>query len=79
MAKDTKSPQQVPQKPSNVVPMTARLGCTAEGCKKPDTKLNFCNEHYEWYKVGLINKAGQKPKDFDKKYRAFMKKHKQAA
>lgn len=57
---------------SNVVAMPTR--CTAEGCNKKVDRMNFCTEHYEWFKFGLITKTGQKPTDFDKKYLAFQKK-----
>lgn len=55
----------------NVVAMPSR--CSAEGCKTPTDKLNFCSEHYEWFKWGLITKDGKKPTDFDKKYQAYVK------
>jgi hypothetical protein len=32
-----------------------------------------------WFKEGLVNKKGQKPTDFDKKYQAFMHRTKKAA
>jgi hypothetical protein len=52
--------------------------CTADGCKKKSDRAGFCNEHYDWFKAGLINKKGQKPTDFDKKYMAFMGRKKAA-
>ena len=48
--------------------------CPTEGCKKPIKRMHFCEEHFVWYKEGLINKRGQKPSDFDKKYQNFMRK-----
>ena len=60
---------------SNVVSMTS--ACCVEKCAKKVDKMNFCPEHYAWFKEGLVNKKGQKPSDFDKKYQAFM--HKKAA
>jgi len=48
--------------------------CVAEGCKAKSTRLNFCVEHFEWFKEGLVTKTGQRPKDFDKKYINFLKK-----
>ncbi|MGE0632098.1 MAG: hypothetical protein AB7O96_06800 [Pseudobdellovibrionaceae bacterium] len=59
------------QIPNNVVPI-ASARCQAEGCKHKPDKAGFCGEHYEWFKEGLITKEGQRPKDFDKKYHAFM-------
>lgn len=52
--------------------------CKAEGCKKKSEKMDFCSEHYEWFKWGLVTKEGKKPLDFDKKYQSFLK-HKKAA
>jgi hypothetical protein len=40
--------------------------------------MNFCKEHYDWFKFGLITKEGKRPTDFDKKYTAYMKHHKAA-
>lgn len=46
--------------------------CKSQGCKKPEAKFTFCGEHYEWFKFGLINKAGAKVRDFDKKWDAYV-------
>ena len=54
-------------------------GCKCAGCKKPQARFTFCGEHYEWFKFGLITKAGQKVPDFDKKidhYTAHLEKMK---
>ena len=56
--------------------------CKCEGCKKPEAKFTFCNEHYEWFKFGLIAKSGKKVLDFEKKwghFQAFLEKQKQYA
>ncbi len=45
--------------------------CKCEGCKHPSTVFSFCSEHYEWFKFGLITKAGKKVLDFDKKWEHF--------
>ena len=63
--------------PSNVVPMSTN--CCVDKCGKQADRMNFCPEHYMWFKEGLVNRAGQKPTDFDKKYQAFMTKKKSAA
>ena len=42
--------------------------CKCSGCKKPEARFTFCGEHYEWFKFGLITKAGHKVSDFDKKW-----------
>jgi hypothetical protein len=46
--------------------------CKCDGCKKPESKFTFCNEHYEWFKFGLITKMGKKVGDFDKKHDHYM-------
>jgi hypothetical protein len=48
--------------------------CPTEGCKSAVKRMHFCEEHFLWYKEGLINKKGQKPSDFDKKYQNYMRK-----
>lgn len=60
----------------NVVAMPSKCGC--EGCNKRSDLMNFCGEHYEWFKWGLITKEGKRPTDFDKKYQAYTKHHKAA-
>lgn len=59
------------QIPNNVIPL-ASAKCQAEGCKHKPTQAGFCTEHYQWFKEGLVTKEGARPKDFDKKYHAFM-------
>ena len=61
---------------NNVVAMTSQCGC--EGCKKKSDLMNFCQEHYDWFKFGLITKEGKKPVDFDKKFTAYTKHQKSA-
>ncbi|MEK6554001.1 MAG: hypothetical protein AABZ31_02075 [Bdellovibrionota bacterium] len=56
----------------NVTAMPDR--CLAEGCNKGQSKLAFCEEHFVWYKEGLVNKKGERPSDFDRKYALFMRK-----
>ncbi len=64
MAKDQKD---------NVVQLSSAV-CCVEKCGKKGDRMNFCPEHYLWFKEGLVNKKGQRPLDFDKKYQAFMMK-----
>ena len=66
MAKDNKA------QGNNVVAMPDR--CGAEGCKSAVQRMHFCNEHFAWYKEGLINKKGQRPTDFDRKHQEFLRK-----
>jgi hypothetical protein len=53
--------------------------CKAEGCKAKSTRAGFCEEHYHWFKEGLITSEGQPAKDFDKKYQIFLRTKKRAA
>ncbi len=45
--------------------------CKTESCKKKAARFTFCDEHYEWFKFGLITKAGKKVSDFDKKWAQY--------
>lgn len=65
----TKLKHQAPEaNSSNVVSLNK---CTAEGCKHRADVMSFCNEHYDWFKFGLITKEGKRPTDFDKKFQAY--------
>ncbi len=57
---------------ANVVSLPTQ--CTAEGCKKKPEVAGFCEEHFAWFKEGMLTKEGQKPTDFDKKFVAYMKR-----
>lgn len=72
-AKDKKNP---PAKGSgdNVVHLSRCPVCGS----KPE-KAGFCGEHFAWFKFGLVNKKGEKPIDFDKKFMAFQKRFKKVA
>lgn len=52
--------------------------CPVEGCGKKAERAEFCSEHFSWFKEGLVNKQGQKPRDFDKKYQDFLRRKKAA-
>lgn len=67
--KESKEPQKQPG-PTNVAELVAR--CPV--CKGKTHRAGFCNEHFMWFKEGLVNRKGEKPKDFDKKYQSFMRK-----
>lgn len=60
--------------PSNVIALPKR--CPAEGCGEKVVRSAFCEEHFDWFKFGLINRKGEKPKDFDKKYQTYLHKFK---
>lgn len=76
--KSKNAPAPEKQAPGKVVPIGAHQ-CTAEGCKKNPERAGFCQEHYTWFKEGLITLEGYKAKDFDKKYHAYMNRQKKAA
>lgn len=63
--------------PDNVAQLPTR--CCAEKCNEKVTRMNFCNEHFMWFKEGLLNRQGQRPSDFDKKYQAFIHRDKKAS
>jgi hypothetical protein len=42
-------------------------GCHAWGCKVQATRFNFCEEHFDHFKFGLIKKTGERVSDYDKK------------
>ncbi len=72
MAKDKNPP-----KDGNVVSLTASV-CCVEKCGKKADRMNFCPEHYMWFKEGLVSKKGVKPSDFDKKYQDYLMRKKAA-
>lgn len=55
------------QIPNNVISISSGL-CKSEGCKSKATRADFCEDHFIWFKAGLINKNGAKVPDFDKKH-----------
>ena len=69
--KNTPSPEK--QMPGNVVSITVNK-CVAEDCKHKPSRAGFCEEHYMWFKEGLLTMDGYKAKDFDKKYHAWMRR-----
>ena len=73
MAKDTKQPTNNNNPaPGKVIEMPKK--CKGEGCSKKDTRAGFCEEHYMWFKEGLVNKDGVKVSDFDKKMQALQRR-----
>lgn len=43
-------------------------GCHCWGCKSQSKRFNFCDEHYEHFKFGLIKKTGEPVPDYEKKF-----------
>ena len=68
-----------PAAPGGNVVDLAKVLCVAEDCKKKASRAEFCDEHFVWYKEGLLTGKGEKPRDFDKKYVAFIHRNKPAA
>jgi hypothetical protein len=66
------------QDPSTTAVAAITSRCKADGCKAGSQKMDFCEEHFTWFKFGLVDKHGHRPIDFDKKYAAFVKHHKVA-
>lgn len=62
---------------SNVIDLASRK-CCEETCKKMSSRAGFCDEHFTWYKEGLITNDGKHPRDFDKKYQLFLVKTRKA-
>ena len=64
-------------KKDNVVALPGM--CMAEECKQKSVKANFCMEHFDWFKEGLITKEGRRPSDFDKKLSDYNRRKKRTA
>jgi hypothetical protein len=43
-------------------------GCHSWSCKGKAKRFNFCDEHYDHFKFGLIKKTGEPVSDYEKKY-----------
>jgi hypothetical protein len=50
-------------------------------CNKKATQLDFCEEHYDHFKFGLIKKNGEYVSDYEKKLEQYLshQKRKKAA
>jgi hypothetical protein len=76
MSKDNKKGGSPQAGGGNVVSLSI---CPVEKCGKKASRMEFCEEHFAWFKEGLINRSGEKPKDFDKKHHAYMLRTKKVA
>ncbi|MEC9282868.1 MAG: hypothetical protein VX642_09160 [Bdellovibrionota bacterium] len=75
-AQNASAGKKAAQQGSNVISINFNQ-CLYSECGSKPKRANFCNEHYEWFKFGLVTKNGEKAKDFDKKmmsYENFQKK-----
>lgn len=70
---DPKKNQKNPGGANNVAAMPTK--CKAEGCAKKSEKLDFCPEHFVWFKEGLLTRDGKKPVDFDRKLYYFNRRN----
>ncbi|MEI7973953.1 MAG: hypothetical protein WCH11_06260 [Bdellovibrio sp.] len=61
---------QVPGKLVNLGPVQ----CISEDCKRKPSRAGFCDEHFTWFKEGLITADGGRAKDFDKKYHHWLRR-----
>ncbi len=50
----------------------AVIHCKVKGCKHAPSKFEFCTEHFDQFKFGLINKHGEQCLDFDKKEEQYL-------
>ena len=48
-------------------------GCHSWGCKHKSSRFNFCDEHYDHFKFGLIKKTGEPVSDYEKKFEHYQK------
>lgn len=69
----TKLKHQTPTPTQGATNVVSLNKCSAEGCSHRADLMNFCNEHYDWFKFGLITKEGKRPSDFDKKFQSYKK------
>lgn len=55
-------------KPTQGVTAPTALFCSATGCKTKPHKFDFCSEHFNQFKFGLITKSGKPVPDYEKKF-----------
>ena len=47
-------------------------GCHSWGCKAKAHRFNFCDEHYDHFKFGLIKKTGEPVSDYERKFEHYV-------
>lgn len=67
------APSPEKQIPNNVVQL-GPVKCVGEECKRKPVRAGFCDEHYTWFKEGLMTLQGEKARDFDKKFYAWQRR-----
>ena len=45
--------------------------CCGWGCKALATRFNFCTEHFDHFKFGLLKKTGEPVPDYEKKFEHY--------
>ena len=45
--------------------------CCGWGCKALATRFNFCSEHFDHFKFGLLKKTGEPVPDYEKKFEHY--------
>jgi hypothetical protein len=81
MSKQTKSEQSATSGASQVS-SSATEKCVCGGCKASAHRFNFCSEHFDHFKFGLIKKTGERVSDYEKKlghFESFKKSAQKAA
>lgn len=64
--------------PSQFIPRGKKVvefapgACHAQGCKAKATRFDFCEEHYDHFKFGLIKKTGEQVPDYEKKIEHYL-------
>jgi hypothetical protein len=78
MSKGTEAKKEVTEQHSTPKTDTKAKGvqgvagrCVATGCKKDSKQFEFCSEHYDHFKFGLIKKTGQQVPDYEKKFEHY--------
>ncbi len=70
---ESKKPEAQPTSSKSSGGVGAKVGCGYSGCKSNPERHEFCREHFNQYKFGLINKHGQPVPDFEKKFEHYQK------
>ena len=74
--KEKKAEAPVAKKGKEHTPMPG--ACHSWTCKAQAHRFNFCDEHFDQFKFGLIKKTGEPVSDYEKKfehYQAWRTKH----
>ncbi len=69
---DHKKAEAPPLTPRSKIHNVLPGGCHAWSCKTQATRFNFCDEHYDHFKFGLIKKTGEPVSDYEKKIEHYM-------